>query len=35
LKEYLTNGKVGKPYKKLETWVGSEVVGDAEFISQL
>ncbi|KAE9380861.1 hypothetical protein N431DRAFT_433090 [Stipitochalara longipes BDJ] len=26
LKEYLTKEKLGKPYKKLETWVGSEIV---------
>jgi hypothetical protein len=32
LKEYLSKRKMGKPFKKLETWVGSEVVGDAEQI---
>ncbi len=35
LKEYLTKGKVGKPYNKLETWVGSEVVGGTELMAQL
>ena len=34
LKAYMTKGKIGKPYKKLETWVGSEVVVDPEFCSQ-
>jgi hypothetical protein len=30
LKEYLAKRKVGKQFKRLETWVGSEIVGDAE-----
>jgi hypothetical protein len=30
LKEYLVKRKVGKQFKRLETWVGSEIVGDAE-----
>jgi hypothetical protein len=33
LHEYLTKRKIGKPFKKLQTWVGSEVVGEAEEIS--
>ncbi|KAH8792306.1 hypothetical protein F5882DRAFT_487803 [Hyaloscypha sp. PMI_1271] len=30
LKEYLAKRKVGKQFTRLETWVGSEIVGDAE-----
>jgi hypothetical protein len=33
LKEFLSKRKIGKPFKKLEIWVGSEVVRDAEQIS--
>ena len=33
LKAYITKGKVGKPYKKLETWVGSEAVVNPELCS--
>jgi hypothetical protein len=33
LKEYLSKGKVGKQFKKLETWVGSDIVGDTEEVS--